>query len=201
MTSPGSEETASLYYSDKQYGELERLLGPVGKGTREQLPEAASGSARLINVTWMVHDVAPWRVDRVFLGDAGQDVWIYTAAQTTGSPDGLWHRAEDPTAVHKFLFTLGVMSETTGTGVGSWTYPAPWETEGAGPETDQGAAASASETRPMPATDEGTDWWWAVPGLVAGAALALVLRPYVTRWPPIRRRKDDPGPRQELLDA
>lgn len=201
VTSPGSEETASLYHSDKQYVELERLLGPVGKGTRERPPEAVSASVRLVNVTWMVHDVAPWRVDRVFLADPGQDVWIHTTAHTTGSPNGLWHRAEDPIHVHKFLFGLDVMGETTGTGPGSGTYPAPWETEGTGPETDQGAAAAASETRATPATDEGTDWWWAVPGLVAGAALALALRPYVTRWPSIRRRKDGSGPRQELLDA
>lgn len=37
--------------------------------------------------------------------------------------------------------------------------------------------------------------------VVAGAALALVLRPYVTRLPLTRRGKDAPGPRQELLDA
>ncbi|GAB2466245.1 hypothetical protein GCM10027162_71580 [Streptomyces incanus] len=203
VVSPESEETASLYSSDEEYGMLERLLGPVGKGTRERPPDAASASARLINVTWMVHDVTPWRVDRVFLADMGQDVWIHTAGHLAETPNGLWHRAEYPSDVHKFLFELGVMGKTTGTGSAPGIYPAPWETEQAGAGTDQGAASAASETRAMPATGDGTDWWWAIPGLVSGAALALVLRPYVTRLPLIRRREDreDPGPRQELLDA
>lgn len=209
VTSPGSEETASLYYSDEQYGRLEKMLGPVGKGTRERPPEAVSASTRLINVTWMVHDVTPWRVDRVFPAEVGEDVWIHTASHGTESPNGLWHRAENPSDVHKFLFELGLMGKTTGTAPVSGVYPAPWETEqagpgadqGADPGADQGAAAAASETRAAAATDDGADWWWAIPGVVAGAALALVLRPYVTRLPLIRRREDDPGPRQELLDT
>ncbi|MFI5570815.1 hypothetical protein ACIA6T_26440 [Streptomyces sp. NPDC051740] len=199
VVSPESGETASVYYSDKQYGELERLLGPVGKGTRERPPEAVSASPRLINVTWMVHDVTPWRVDRVFMADAGQDAWIHTAARFNESPDGLWHRAEDPTDLYKILYSLDVMGERSGTGSAPGIYPAPWETEQAEPGKDQAAAASG--TRAAPTTDDGTDWWWAIPGAVAGAVLALVLRPYVTRWPLIRRRKEDPGPRQELLDA
>ncbi|MEV5998407.1 hypothetical protein AB0M25_03750 [Streptomyces griseomycini] len=201
VVSPGSEETASLYYSDEEYGELERLLGPPGRGTREKPPEADLASVRLINVSWMLHDVTPWRVDRVFLGGMGEEVWIHTAARLTESANGHWHRAEYPSDVHKFLFELGVMGETTGTGSVSGVYPAPWGTEQAGPGTDQEAAAAASESRAATATGDGTGWWWAIPGVVAGAALALVLRPYVTRWPLIRRRKDDPGPRQELLDA
>ncbi len=36
VVSPESQETASAYCSDKAYSELERLLGPVGKGTRER---------------------------------------------------------------------------------------------------------------------------------------------------------------------
>ncbi|MFE0962141.1 hypothetical protein ACWDCX_06115 [Streptomyces fungicidicus] len=199
VVSPESEETASLYYSDKGYAELERLLGPVGEGTRERPPEAVSASSRLINVTWMVHDVTPWRVDRVFLADADKDVWIHTAAHLGEAPNGLWHRAEHPSDVRKFLFTLGVMGEAAGTGSVSGIYPAPWETESARPGTEQGAAAA--ETRAAPPRGDATDWWWAIPGVVAGAALALVLRPYLTRLPLTRRGKDAPGPRQELLDA
>ncbi|MFD7702519.1 hypothetical protein [Streptomyces caelestis] len=199
VVSPESGETASLYYSDTGYAELERLLGPVGKGTRERPPETVSASSRLINVTWMVHDVTPWRVDRVFLTDADKDVWIHTAAHLSDSPNGLWHRAEHPSDVHKFLFTLDVMGKTAGTGPAPGIYPAPWETESAGPGAAQGAAPS--ETRTAPPRGDTTDWWWAIPGVVAGAALALVLRPHATRLPLTRRRKDGPGPRQELLDA
>ncbi|MGW2122458.1 hypothetical protein [Streptomyces sp. SM1] len=197
VVSPESQETASLYYSDADYTRLRRSLGPVGAGTRERPPEADSASARLINVTWMVHDVTPWRVDRIFLGDADEDVWIHTASQLHTSSNGVWHRAEDPMGLHKLLYGLGVKGERTGPGSTSGMYPAPWESAQADPATGEGAVAATSETRAVPA--DSTDWWWAVPGAVAGAALALLLRPYGTRL--IHRRKDDPGPRQELLDV
>ncbi|BFO14693.1 hypothetical protein SHKM778_10810 [Streptomyces sp. KM77-8] len=79
----------------------------------------------------------------------------------------------------------------------SGMYPAPWETAQADTATDSDTAAAAAETRAVPA--DSTDWWWAIPGVLAGAALALLLRPHATRL--IQRRKDDPGPKQELLDA
>ncbi|MDT6988268.1 hypothetical protein ACFSUJ_21420 [Streptomyces lusitanus] len=203
VVSPESQETASAYCSERTYGELERLLGPMGKGTRERPPEAMSASARLLNVTWLVHDVTPWRVDRVFMADAGQDAWIHTAERFDESPNGLWHRAEDPTALYKVLYSLGVMGERTGAASAPGIYPAPWETEQAGPGEDQAADTAASETRAAPAGDDGTDWWWAAPGLAAGAVLALVLRPYALRGAAAvrdRRNRGDDGPRQQLLD-
>ncbi|MGC3002468.1 hypothetical protein ACPF8X_29860 [Streptomyces sp. G35A] len=208
VVSPESEETAALYYADEEYGELERLLGPPGTGTRDKPPEAGLAPGRLINVTWMVHDVTPWRVDRVFPADGGGDVWIHTSAQLTEPAEGRWHRAEHPSELRKLLKGLGVMGGRSGAGSYSGVYPAPWETGAAG---SSGAAppasgterdtAAASEERTAPVRgDGGTDWWVAaVPAGVAGAALALVLRPYVVRVPLIRRR-GEPGPRQELRD-
>ncbi|GAA2550299.1 hypothetical protein GCM10010398_41870 [Streptomyces fimbriatus] len=209
VVSPESEETASLYYSDKEYGELERLLGPPGGGTRDKPPEADLASVRLINVSWMLHDVTPWRVDRVFLGDVGGEVWIHTAARLTESANGHWHRAEYPSDLHKLLYELDVLGETSGTGSASGMYPAPWETRTAGSagpgasapgtERDSGTAAAVEERTAAAPGGDGTGWWWAIPGAAAGAALALVLRPYVIRAP-LMRRRGEPGPRQELLD-
>jgi hypothetical protein len=209
VVSPGSEETASLYYSDKEYAALEQLLGPPDRGTRDKPPEADLASVRLVNVSWMLHDVTPWRVDRVFLGSIEEDVWIHTAAKLPETPNGVWHRAEDPSDLHKLLYGLGVMGHTTGTDSASGIYPAPWETETAGATAGSGTPGSGAEqdaaadsgTPAASGAGDGTGWWWAIPGGVAGAVLALVLRPYVMRLPPVRRRKDDPGPRQELLDA
>ncbi|MGA5126609.1 hypothetical protein ACPCAG_25315 [Streptomyces pseudogriseolus] len=204
VVSPESQETASAYWSDTAYSELERLLGPVDKGTRERPPEAVSASARQFNVTWLVHDVTPWRVDRVFMTDAGQDAWIHTAERFNESPNGLWHRAEDPTHLYKVLYSLGVMGERTSAVPAPGIYPAPWETEQAAPGEDRAADAAVSETRAVAATDDaGTDWWWAAPGLAAGAVLALVLRPYALRGAAAvrdRRNRGDDGPRQQLLD-
>ncbi|PNV33084.1 hypothetical protein C1708_12750 [Streptomyces sp. DH-12] len=78
-----------------------------------------------------------------------------------------------------------------------------------------GSAAPAAQPTPRedlhiapaqaaaPVADGGADRWWAVPGLAAGAALALALRPYALRGAAaVRARKGPDGrPRQELPDA
>ncbi|MGH1555106.1 hypothetical protein ACRAWF_34075 [Streptomyces sp. L7] len=77
VTSPTSGQAAALYYSDEQYGELQQLLGPEGRGTRDKPPEADLTRARQINVTWLAHDISPWRIDRVFpVESRPQAVWI-----------------------------------------------------------------------------------------------------------------------------
>ncbi|GCB46587.1 hypothetical protein SNL152K_3885 [Streptomyces sp. NL15-2K] len=203
VVSPQSTETASLYYSDKEYGELERLLGQPGTGTRDKPPEAALTAARQINVTWMAHDVSPWRLDRVFPMTDADDVWIHTAADLTETVNGHWHRAQHPDRLRALLKKLGVMGKTSAEGAPA-IFPAP-------SETDDTAAAPAGSADPAdtttvtvragtPPTVDDTEWWWALPGAAAGAVLALVLRPYVRRMPWDRLRRE-PGPRQELRDV
>ncbi len=217
LVSSESEETASLYAADDEYGELEKLLGPVGTGVREQPPKAVPASSRLLTVTWLVHDVAPWRVDRVFPADAGdedKDVWIHTSADSSASPNGLWHRAERPAELRGLLKELGVLGRRSDAGpvLSSGTYPVPWETEetgSGGTDTSGSGTADAGPEQDVGAVREGgagasgaggSGRWWVIPGAVAGATLALLLRPYVTRWTLSGRRRE-PGPRQELLDG
>ncbi|MGW3419145.1 hypothetical protein [Streptomyces phaeochromogenes] len=211
VVSPESGQSTALYNSKEEYGELERLLGQPGSGTREEPPGLVVGSGRQINVTWMIHDVSPWRVDRVYPETPRtKDVWIHTAADVPTTMNGYWHKAAQPAAVRALLKKLGVMGESSsGAGAGA-IYPAPWETtEGAAaepaPESEpierSGTAAAASTA------GDDTDWWWAIPGLVTGAALALGLRPFVGRLPGVRElgrrraRVREAGPRQELRDV
>lgn len=74
--------------------------------------------------------------------------------------------------------------------------------QGAGSGTEQG---TEQQRAAVAAGDGSTDWWWAIPGLAAGAVLALVLRPLASRLPrpPFRRDGGEPeaGPRQQLLDT
>ncbi|MER5459229.1 hypothetical protein ABT010_00750 [Streptomyces sp. NPDC002668] len=207
ITSPESGETASLYYSDKEYTTLLGLLGADRvKGQKERPPslDMAVGT-RQINVTWMAHDVAPWRVDRVYPGERPGFVWIHTSTEPT-SQKGYWHQARNPAELTRHLKKLGLMGKKSG-GSGVAMFPPAW-----GQEQDRGrsseAAAPPHEERPRPtaaAADGGTDWWWAIPGLAAGAVLALVLRPVVSRLPrpPFGRGSGAPEtrPRQELLDS
>lgn len=198
VVSPASEETASLYYDDEEYGELERLLGNSVTGTRDKPPEADLASARQINVTWMVHDVSPWRLDQVFPVSDGQDVWIHTAANLPRTVNGYWHRAERPAELRALLKKLGVMGRAAdGTGFAG-IMSAPWEPARAETPAPEPETAAAEAT--APAAKDGTDWWWALPGAAGGAVLALALRPFATRMP-LGRRRREAGPRQQLLDS
>ncbi|MEU0407009.1 hypothetical protein ABZ307_04160 [Streptomyces griseorubiginosus] len=201
VVSPESGETASLYYSDEEYGELQQLLGPPGAGTRTKPPEANLLAARQINITWMAHDVSPWRLDQVFPAADTNEVWIHTAEHVPESVNGQWHRTGNPTQLRSLLEDLGVMGATSGEGHAIFPEPGPepGQEQEQGAQSDAGAAEnSASVVRSS--AEAGVQWWWALPGLAAGAVLTLVLRPFVLRmrWERLRR---DPGPRQELRDV
>ncbi|MFJ3665455.1 hypothetical protein ACIPSE_03265 [Streptomyces sp. NPDC090106] len=190
IVSPQSAQTAALYNSDEEYGELAELLGEPGRGAAVKPPEA-DPVGRMINVTWMAHDVSPWRVDQLYAADGTKDVWIHTAQDLNTSANGLWHRAEEPGQLRELLQELGVMGAARGERATAATAPA------AGPVHDGGGTG---------VSPDGADWPWVVPGLVAGAVLALTLRSSVTRLPEsaralLRRWRDrERGPRQELRD-
>jgi hypothetical protein len=215
VASPESGESAALYYSDKEYGELQQLLGPSGTGTKDAPPQRELGGDRMINVTWLAHDIWPWRMDRVFPGASGSgsgSVWIHTAADVPNSMNGYWHRAAHPGQLRALLKKLGVMGKGRNDGY-TGIFPAPWEqaTPSATAEPNAGTtperAAGTTAVRVGSAgSQDGTDWWsnwwWTLPGAAAGAALALVLRPFVGRGRPDRRRPaHEPGPRRELRDV
>ncbi|WP_245685533.1 hypothetical protein [Streptomyces yerevanensis] len=211
LVSPYSGETASLYNSDEEYVRLSDLL-PQRGGDLERLqekPPDLDSIGRRINITWMIHDVTPWRVDMVHPDVPGsRSVWILTQLTLTHDalkpPKEVWHRAEKPDELRSLLTGLGVMSEHP-----EGTNPA------SGPQdsSDDASAAVPPGAGETPATtvtaatgaDDGTDWWWAIPGLAAGAVLALVLRSFAARLPgavPLGRgRGRDVGPRQELRDV
>lgn len=215
LVSPPSGESAALTHTDKEYAELEKLLGPPERGVKD-MPREAGVTALLINVTWMVHDVSPWRVDRVFPAEDGDVVWIHTEQRLTEEPTtGVWRRAARPGPLRALLKELGLMGPASDAGTNSAIYPVPWEAEAEGeagaPGPDDGASgteppdgSAASAQAAPPAAAGGTGRWWAIPGAAAGAVLALLLRPYVTRLPFPRRRSGggggEQGPRQELLD-
>jgi hypothetical protein len=192
VVSPESRETASLYCSDERYAELDRLLGPSSADTRTEAPEANLLAARQINVTWMAHDVSPWRLDQVFPLADGDQVWIHSEVPET--VNGHWHRTKNPTQLRALLTDLGVMGKVSGEGHA--IIPAPAQESG----SDAGAVNTEQPASLSSTADDDTEWWWAIPGLAAGAVLALVLRPFVL-GKPWERLRGETGPRQELRDV
>ena len=171
LSIPGTGNTASLYYTDPEYDALADLVGvsqPSGTFDTE-LGTHESGPG--ITITWLIHDVDPWRVDRVYLG--GEDgPWISTQMASGNhsiweSPVR-WHQPQDGARLARLLDGLGLSaaaSENT-------------DVEGvAGASEQDTTTAPAAEPAAAPTTGPG--WLgragWALGGLVGGLAGGALL--------------------------
>ncbi|QIB43986.1 hypothetical protein [Streptomyces aureoverticillatus] len=191
LTSPESAETASLYNGREKYAELETLLGPTAKGESEQPPGLSLGATRQINVTWLIHDVRPWRVDRVYPEPSaakGAAIWIHTATDTE-TMSGYWHRSPNPSALRSLLKDLGLMGKPAD---GERSHP------GIRP-SDAGTSGrdTAAGDGPAGGSSSGGDsgWRWAIPSAAAGAVAGAG----ALHW--FRRRTQEEPPGQELIDT
>ncbi|MFJ9582918.1 hypothetical protein [Streptomyces acidicola] len=211
LASPTSSQTASLYSTDDGYNLLEKLLGRAGSdldSSEEKPPKLDETIGHSVNVTWLIHDVNPWRVDQVYpLVPETRGVWIHTTMGVPNGKDGIWHKAERPEELRSLLTDLGVMGKapkTEGEDANASAGRPSHDDVTAAPATNDSPPARAAAA----STGLGTNWWWAIPGLAVGAALALALRPLAvragwlpsTQWRTGWRHHREPGPRQELRD-
>lgn len=151
ITQPGAGAGA-LYYSDEAYDALVRLL-PEGDTHGDAAPPDYAGEG--YQLTWMVHDVMPWRFDRLQL-DSDGDVWVSTTS--TANKAGEWMSLGPATALRRLL--KAVVEDDAAPAIVSV------------PAGDPSAAA----TTPPPArsADDGSSWislsgWrWLVPGALLG---------------------------------
>jgi hypothetical protein len=173
LVSPGRHATASLYTTDEGYGRLLRLLGenPVAE---PGAPDAQAGpGSDAINVTWLVHDVSVWRVDRIDLETQGGP-WISTASSFDGPAldKSIVHRASDAKELVALLSALKLLGESP---------PTAYD----GPKVPAGQAAVNQPVRTVaaqPPADRG--WLWLLLGVAAGAVLVVGFRPLVRRLRP-----------------
>ncbi len=206
LAAPTTSRAAGLYSGDAAYGELERLL-EVGRDIQGQKAPSMDAlmEGQMVNVTWMIHDVNPWRVDRIYPlppedGKGVSTVWIHTTASYAGGPldlsKGDWHRSPTPKKLATFLDKLGLMGdpgegeifvddaegagadETSGTTTGDEPAADSGNSQGtSGSQKDAPATTTAADTALS------TGWWWTLPGIAAGAALALTTRPLLRQLP------------------
>ncbi|WP_409470113.1 hypothetical protein [Streptomyces sp. HC307] len=204
LASPATGETAGLYYSDREYTQLDSLLqaGMLGKPPKDAMVD------RRITVTWLVHDTSPWRVDWIFPVTDGKDVWVHRSMSITEPTRGSWHLAPNPERLRALLTDLNMLGKPDGDeDLSAFSLGETYATDGQDGTTTETVPAEPAEGPAAPQSaatasrmSDDTDWWWALPGGAAGAVLALTLRPFATRLP-LGGRRGEPGPRQELLDA
>lgn len=173
VTQPGVS-AAGLYYTDEAYDELLGLL-PTGKTRGKELPP---GGGVAYSLTWMVHDVMPWRFDRVSVHGDGT-AWVattFSADATTG-----WQPVGEGTELFDLL--TAVLADGGAPGPVSETMAA------------SAPATSATETRTVTETEwfSLSGWRWVVPGAVLGLLVGVAAAR-------VRRTRAD-EPRQVLVDA
>ncbi|MGH3991599.1 MAG: hypothetical protein ACRDSN_03940 [Pseudonocardiaceae bacterium] len=193
LVSPSSGSIAALYVTDDRYYQLQRALGeqPAADGGAPDLHGGAGTTA--INVTWLIHDVMVWRVDRVFVNVDGGP-WVETRTSFDGpvhAQPATVHRSSDPALLLALLDRLGLPGDGVAAnghapdGAGSDGIGSGGAASGGAASDGRGAEPTASGRPASTAVQEPAGgapfgWWWVVAGLVVGAALGAGARPVIT---------------------
>ena len=95
VTVPGEGRSTALYYTDAAYDRLGEAVG-VGGDVEVVSDPGGLATETPVTLTWLIHDVTPWRVDRVYvLADTA--TWVSTQESLGGGPlaevEPVWHRA------------------------------------------------------------------------------------------------------------
>lgn len=172
----GSRAAGALTGS-RAYTDLEKALDayntPSGPTTT---PDAFMEAP--IRLTWMIHDVTPWRLDAIRLEADG--VWVDTSMTLAngGDPFGapsVRHRPADPDLLLATLTRLGILGSR---GAGTTPVPAvPVD------RTPAGVPADAADTADGSAAVTQAPWWstpWALLGSL-GLGVVAGARPWSRR--------------------
>ena len=208
MVVPGTGQTASLYTGD---GDYEALASTVGAFSATGAAGTVDGSGAThefgtgVTLTWMIHDVSVWRVDRVYL-DAKGGPWISTQVDPTGSGNiwdkpPVWHTAIDGKAARR--------SSSAGTGsTASWARtrppptPAPVQPDVAAvPDAPAGDTTGSSEQAAETTDSRAGMLGWGLGGLALGVALTLAAMRLGQRSRTVPDQPDDDLPRRSLRSA
>jgi hypothetical protein len=160
MTNPGMGRASALHIDNADYG---RLYAAVGEDvTGDAQPPSGAGSGAEVRLTWLIHDMQIWRIDRVHL--TSQDgIWLETVIDLTDSGDvfdrpARWHRPKDEKALTAMLTAAGLLGN------------APASSSTSAPDDTGITAASSATSRPAAPIVAA-----AVGGLVVGAAGSLLI--------------------------
>jgi hypothetical protein len=169
-----TRKAASLYYTDADYALLSELVGGISRAEAGKVDSSGTGHefGSGVTLTWLVHDVAVWRVDRVYL-DAEGGPWIATQSDMTASGNvydspTVWHTAADGGALRGLFERVGLGSGSAAAvaGGGAPNVDTP-DLSSVTPEPAQKTSQPASPTRTW------GGWAWGLAGLALGVALTM----------------------------
>nr|WP_300052192.1 hypothetical protein [uncultured Nocardioides sp.] len=170
ITQPG-QSAGALYYDDAAYDALLGLL-PADETRGEAL---APGGGSDYTLTWLVHDVMPWRFDRVHVTRDGS-AWVSTTFSAEDTSGWVEVAASDE--------LVALLTQVLDDSVAPEVVPVPAD---AGPAPAPGPASGEPET----AWFSLTGWRWVVPGVLLGLVVGGVAA----------RRTRDEEPRQVLISS
>ena len=100
----------ALYINDAAYDRLAAAVGDTD-GASTPPPGVAEGVKDVVKLTWLIHDVTVWRLDRVML-TRNDGIWIETALKLPEDDDtARWHRAHDDQALTALLSAAGLLGK------------------------------------------------------------------------------------------
>jgi hypothetical protein len=158
ITDPASGRATALYYTDSRYAELEALLA-AGK-TVEGEPPGRRGST--VNLTWMLHDVDPWRIQQLYPDAEGGPILVTYGTEIMGSEAQVtWSRIVDSDGLAPLLDRI----------LRPRAAPAAAEVESPAPEP---LVVERTVTETETAWYSLTGWRWLIPGMLIGAGFVLL---------------------------
>lgn len=107
MASPDAGRAAALYHTDAEYQRLVDLLQAYGPAVGETTEPVGvrSTAHESVRLTWLIHDMSIWRIDRVYSTKDG--LWVQTTTDPNGgdpfAQPGRWHQPADQKALTAIL--------------------------------------------------------------------------------------------------
>jgi hypothetical protein len=161
IVTPSAHRATGLYRTEPGYQDLIKAIGGDGQpsGSISEPARVDLGDDKEVRLTWMVHDVSVWRIDRIYI-TRSDGIWINTMTdQEGGNPldqPGSWHRPQNDAALLAVLKSSGILTSSVAPGVDSSSQASP------------GASAAAAGGSSPPSTRAGI-----IAGVAALAGLAL----------------------------
>jgi hypothetical protein len=116
MSNPNQQRARAAYHSDAMYSALTAAVGEGRTGPNAPPAGVATGGGEDVRLTWLIHDVQIWRLDRIHLTSA-DGMWIETVVDVSGDgrifdAPARWHRPVDEAALVAVLSETGLVGDS-----------------------------------------------------------------------------------------